>query len=389
MMKGPVYSLADDSEDDTKYFLDGFDRIESKHATQIIRYRRRRLLLVALGVLAVVCIASIIIALAVHAARERESDRPVLTYLCPGDTATYASTFFVIGDWGRRGNDGQRRAAKMMADVAGCMRPQFILSTGDNFYTEGLRSANDVQFRESFSDVYAAPSLQVPWYAVLGNHDYAAGGNMFQYTGVPRARDTRWHCQNGTYSLRDLGETVGGLMDIIMIDTVPLMGTKYSRKFLDPPGGIQSQNATAIVDQLDRRLKASTAPFKVVVGHHPVRSYGMHCGGANTGDCSPMQQQVDPVLRAGGAHAYICGHEHDLQHIQLDDAAAPHYVITGAGSDVRPGEFDALRGRAPDLKYGVDEQGFVAVRLTNQHAVMYFYASGAQLPSYTFRIPRS
>lgn len=48
--------------------------------------------------------------------------------------AAYDATFFVIGDWGRRGNGGQRAAARMMADVARCMAPDFILSTGDNFY---------------------------------------------------------------------------------------------------------------------------------------------------------------------------------------------------------------------------------------------------------------
>jgi hypothetical protein len=47
---------------------------------------------------------------------------------------THAPKHNQIGDWGRLGNGDQRTAAKMMADVAGCMPPAFILSTGDNFY---------------------------------------------------------------------------------------------------------------------------------------------------------------------------------------------------------------------------------------------------------------
>ena len=124
-----------------------------------------------------------------------------------------------IGDWGRLGNGDQRTAARMMADVAGCMPPKFILSTGDNFYkragagwrafagsyglsphlaclrcvvaraaacqhashartqrrpeptqrltimntpfSDGLRSASDEQFQESFVNVYNAPSIKV------------------------------------------------------------------------------------------------------------------------------------------------------------------------------------------------------------------------------------
>lgn len=38
--------------------------------------------------------------------------------------------------------------------------------------TDGLLSVDDTQFQTSFSEVYSADSLQVPWHAILGNHDY-------------------------------------------------------------------------------------------------------------------------------------------------------------------------------------------------------------------------
>ena len=40
----------------------------------------------------------------------------------------------------------------------------------DNFYPHGLNSTYDDNFDASFVKVYAATPLQVPWYAVLGNH---------------------------------------------------------------------------------------------------------------------------------------------------------------------------------------------------------------------------
>jgi hypothetical protein len=43
-----------------------------------------------------------------------------------------------IGDWGRQGISPQKKVAKMMANVADCMPPAFIISTGDNFYTREL-----------------------------------------------------------------------------------------------------------------------------------------------------------------------------------------------------------------------------------------------------------
>ena len=39
-----------------------------------------------------------------------------------------------VGDWGRMGSASQTSAARLMERVAGCMKPQFIVSTGDNFY---------------------------------------------------------------------------------------------------------------------------------------------------------------------------------------------------------------------------------------------------------------
>ena len=40
----------------------------------------------------------------------------------------------------------------------------FVISTGDNFYENGLEGVHDQEFEESFTDIYTAQSLQKPWY---------------------------------------------------------------------------------------------------------------------------------------------------------------------------------------------------------------------------------
>ena len=40
----------------------------------------------------------------------------------------------------------------------------FVISTGDNFYENGLKGVHDQAFEESFTDIYTAQSLQKPWY---------------------------------------------------------------------------------------------------------------------------------------------------------------------------------------------------------------------------------
>ena len=45
--------------------------------------------------------------------------------------------------------------------------PEFVISAGDNFYPTGLKGTNDPDFTTSFTNVYTAASLQIPWYAGL------------------------------------------------------------------------------------------------------------------------------------------------------------------------------------------------------------------------------
>ena len=49
--------------------------------------------------------------------------------------------------------------------------PNAFAFPGDNFYESGVDSISDDKWQTTFEAIYDAPALQVPWYAVLGNHD--------------------------------------------------------------------------------------------------------------------------------------------------------------------------------------------------------------------------
>jgi acid phosphatase len=90
----------------------------------------------------------------------------------PASARSASASFLVVGDWGREGTSKQREVATAMGRRAEEMATRFVVTTGDNFYEDGVMSATDPLWRTSFEDVYTAPSLHRPWYGVLGNHDY-------------------------------------------------------------------------------------------------------------------------------------------------------------------------------------------------------------------------
>ena len=232
--------------------------------------------------------------------------------------------FLAVGDWGRRGAFHQREVGAAMEQSAAALGAGFILSVGDNFYPDGVESVADPNWKLSFEDVYVGPHLQKPWYVALGNHDYH---------GEPQAQldyaltHPRWNMPARYYKLPGARLGFAGV-DVFCIDTSPLLTEFTERKVRRSGLPVDQQNAAAQLEWLDQGLAASTAPWKLVFGHHTIRS-----GGSGHGDTPEMVEKVLPILQRRGVQAYICGHDHDLQHIVRDGM---NYILTGAGSEVRP-----------------------------------------------------
>ncbi|MQL70215.1 hypothetical protein Taro_002535 [Colocasia esculenta] len=102
-------------------------------------------------------------------------------------------SLLVVGDWGRRGLYNQTEVATQMGRIGEQLDIDFVVSTGDNFYEDGLTGVDDGAFQDSFTNVYTAKSLQKPWYSVLGNHDYR-GDVIAQLSPVLKGIDSRWVC---------------------------------------------------------------------------------------------------------------------------------------------------------------------------------------------------
>ena len=94
-----------------------------------------------------------------------------------GSTDSDNGRFLLIGDWGRRPENSklhanQRQVAEAMGKATANNKPAAVICLGDNFYPSGAPTVDSPLFEQAFEKVYTAPSLQVPFWVLLGNHDY-------------------------------------------------------------------------------------------------------------------------------------------------------------------------------------------------------------------------
>lgn len=272
--------------------------------------------------------------------------------------------FLVVGDFGMNGQYEQKTVAAQMARFA---KTDFVVTVGDNFYNNGVKSAGDSQWQTSFEDIYTTPALQKDWFATLGNHDYR---------GKPAAEiaysqsSPRWKMPARYYSVvKNLPE--GGTARFLFIDTTPFVGEYYGDNDYREVIG---QDTTAQWQWLEQELANATEDWKIVVGHHPVYS-----GGINHGDTPEMVARLKPLLEQYGVQLYLSGHDHALQHLQASGmASAVDYVISGGGAKGN----DVVA--TPELRFGRAEPGFLHLALSKDSLFVDFINYKGEL-AYQFK----
>jgi acid phosphatase len=237
------------------------------------------------------------------------------------DLPAGALNFAIIGDWGRQGRPDQKQVAHQMAIACKNAAASFVISVGDNFYERGVTSLDDDHWQRSFETVYDAPSLQVPWYVILGNHDYAGKtGPQLEY-GKARPR---W-IMPARYYTQIYPVDSATRLECFYIDTCPFIEEyRHNPEFSEIP----AQDANLQLQWLDRSLADSKAEWKLVFGHHPIYSSGLAHGNQ-----PEIIEHILPLLQKHKVQAYIAGHDHDLEHLKVGDL---DLIVSGAGSEHRP-----------------------------------------------------
>ena len=288
--------------------------------------------------------------------------------LFAADATRGGLNFLLLGDWGRNGEPDQTAVATQMGIAASRLNANFVISVGDNFYEDGVASAADPLWQSSFERVYAAPSLQVPWHVALGNHDYH--GNCDAQIEYART-SKRWNMP-ARYFLRTENIDAATAVDFFFLDTTP-MATPDADE-VKYHGNLLTQDVPKQVAWFESALKASTAPWKIVIGHHPVYSGGEH------GDTPYIIENILPLMEKYKVQAYFNGHDHDLQHLQ---AGGINLFCTGGGSKPRAAIKDL-----PQTKFARGCSGFIAAGLqADKLDVRLIDDKGSNL--YAFAVPRN
>ncbi|MEP4889308.1 MAG: tartrate-resistant acid phosphatase type 5 family protein [Aliiglaciecola sp.] len=281
------------------------------------------------------------------------------------ETPPNSLSFLVLGDWGRNGHYQQKPVARMMDIVMQQLDGEFIATTGDNFYSNGIASVDDPYWQTSFEQIYDGPNLFEDWYPTLGNHDYR-GNWQAQIDYSKHSR--RWEFPAPYYAKTF---QVGDNSEILMlfIDTNPLNPEYKNRpKYAET----QKQDAEKQVNWIKQHLANSKAKWKIVIGHHPLYSSGKRYG-----KTAGIQQVLEPIFEQYEVDAYFAGHEHDLQHNRPAGKQVEHFV-SGAGSELREVQ------QREFTQYAVSEAGFLTVSVADDTMLVQFVsASGQRLYHYS------
>ena len=233
--------------------------------------------------------------------------------ILPGRTSIRA---VAIGDFGDPGNKAIQQ--EIAAHIAANGKFDFGITVGDNFYPSGVRDANDPKWTSIWAEDYG--KLGAPFFAALGNHDYR--GNEAAQIGYGKAN---WNMPCKYYSF------AAGPVRFYALDTDE--GHTGVLSWLIPRRLGHEQ-----LDWLTTQLGRHTEKWKVVYGHHPAYTVGMHRGQRRVKE---MRERVVPLMK--GVNAYIAGHDHDLQYRMVNGM---HHPLVGGDGRLNDGRRDKARPEA-------------------------------------------
>jgi len=294
---------------------------------------------------------------------------PRFSLLAVGDTGIppqFGSSLLSTQIAVARGMEAEDRRAPVNA---------FVL-LGDNFYYKGLEESELVlRLRENVvrpycrflslngprsrevADACETPPFErrpVPFFAVLGNHDYESSDSpRLQSEAIPRFV-TNWRL--AVRPVEVVGLTSG--VDLVLFDSESLV------EGADPSA-------------LRIALAGTHGPWRILAAHHPM----VHADGDE--DAPPNQEkryaeELEQLVADVGrpVQLFLSGHVHNLQVLEESPPAPPLHVIAGSGSRPRSVRVD------PHQRFALAQPGFARFDLVTVAGEERLVASLYTTPSF-------
>jgi hypothetical protein len=250
--------------------------------------------------------------------------------IAPGYQEQFSSpnpaNMLIVGDWGFNGDmEAQTSVAKAMESFVQrhTISPDAMLMLGDNFYGAMHGGATSRRWKTQFEDMYPESTFNCPANAVLGNHDYQyAPGLKSDYELEYAAMgNTRFTLPNNWY--RFTVPAKDPVMTVIALDSnapgLPTEGPSY----ITMTDAMWSQQLAWLESELQKPLET---PFLAVMAHHPVYSNG------SRGDNPVLIRDWSPLFHKYKVNLYMAGHDHDMQHLELEGHPTSFFLSGGGGA---------------------------------------------------------
>jgi hypothetical protein len=259
-----------------------------------------------------------------------------------------------MGDWGED-TAAQRQVAAAMVNYKKTDRNSLaaLLLLGDNFYFQ-LTGVNDPRWQTVFEQVYDPKALDVPFYACLGNHDYDGNNLAIELAYSRQHPESRFKLAAEWYRI-DLPRD-RPMVTILLLD---------SNK--DNLSDLQWHQQ---MEWLKAELTRPRATWTICCAHHPLFSNGFSASNA------ALQHEWGPMFQKYKVDFYLCGHEHDMEHLEIPGWSTSFLIAGGGGAHSHPLSRD-------DRGFSRQSYGFVSFDLTRDKAVVSYIGAGGQ-PMHVF-----
>jgi acid phosphatase/tartrate-resistant acid phosphatase type 5 len=254
---------------------------------------------------------------------------------------------------------------------------------GDNFYSRNTLTLDSPEWLSKFEHVYAGEYLSaIPFYAVLGNHDHG-------HADSDDDEEQKSHNKHGyaqqhpevqiEYARKHLGSNRWRMPDWYYSEDFGVVNERPLLRMVFLDTNLGREGLAKEADFIRQKLSdtRNMPIWKVVVGHHPVRTYGKHFG-----ETREIEEILLPVLKEVHADLYLSGHDHNQQVIAR--AGEPFYFVDGGGG---AGTYN-LRRKSPDMQFSSAAHGFLGIMVDKKMINIKLYdVSGEAISAY--RIERN